>query len=283
MVSKAPQVIVKIPKHPPTGMVQIRNHLDYISREGTLALEDENGEKHIGDEGLKDINDMWTKGHEPVPEVERFREAIKVVLSMPPGTDREGVHRAVREFAKEEFSDNFQYVFAYHDDEAHPHVHLVVKSRGLDGTRLNPLKDDLNAWRVRFAEKLREQGIDASATRRRTHMQREKGVSQAVRQMERRGVEPKRRATAKSQPKAKERALKNQAQTMQGLGKIAKELSREDSPADLKLALDLVKYMQEQQQQLQRDQVAQLHQVANGQGARVEPGKPELDKGMDRG
>ena len=41
------------------------------------------------------------------------------------------------------------------------HVHFAVKSRGLDGQRLNPRKADLRGWRERFAHYLRVRGIDA--------------------------------------------------------------------------------------------------------------------------
>jgi len=57
--------------------------------------------------------------------------------------------------------------FTAHDDEAHPHVHLVVKAVGRDGVRLNPRKADLQRWRELFADALHEQGIVANATPRR--------------------------------------------------------------------------------------------------------------------
>lgn len=44
------------------------------------------------------------------------------------------------------------------------HVHLAVKVVDPDGVRLNPRKTDLQHWRETFAEKLREQSIDANAT-----------------------------------------------------------------------------------------------------------------------
>lgn len=93
--------------------------------------------------------------------------------SMPPGTDRAAVTDAGRAFAREEFGDQRDYVFAAHDDEAHPHVHIVVLARGYDGRRLNPRKADLQRWRERFARELRDRGVEANATPRRT-----RGVTQ---------------------------------------------------------------------------------------------------------
>ena len=48
----------------------------------------------------------------------------------------------------------------------HPHVHLCVLMRDTYGQRLNPRKNDLFEWRVRFAEKLREEGVECAATKR---------------------------------------------------------------------------------------------------------------------
>lgn len=112
--------------------------MDYISRNGEVEIEDENGDIHQGMEAVRDVRDSWAKGKIGIPyEGEKRKEAFNIVLSMPPGTDRQAVKDAAREFAKQEFG-NHQYVFAAHDDEKHPHVHLAVKAVGNDGIRLNP-------------------------------------------------------------------------------------------------------------------------------------------------
>ena len=86
------------------------------------------------------------------------------MLSMPRGTDPLIVQKATREFAKIEFADH-RYVMVLHDHQANPHVHLSVKAESKHGKRLNPRKSDLHRWRETFAERLREWGIDAEATR----------------------------------------------------------------------------------------------------------------------
>lgn len=102
-----------------------------------------------------------------IPEQsDRRKEAFNIVLSMPPGTDRQAVHEAVRAFAQAQFQD-YQYVFAAHNDEKHPHVHLCVKATSCRRIRLNPRKNDLQAWREHFAEKLEDYGIEANTTPRR--------------------------------------------------------------------------------------------------------------------
>lgn len=165
IVRKAPEVMVKV-SGGGKGMRAIKAHMDYISRNGDVALENEAGEIFHGKEEVRSLRDDWKFGQYGIPEESHRKEAFNIVLSMPPGTDRKSVTDAAREFAKSEFGGNFHYVFATHDDEAHPHVHLCVNAQGDDGTRLNPRKADLQRWREGFAEALREHGIEANATPR---------------------------------------------------------------------------------------------------------------------
>ena len=64
-----------------------------------------------------------------------------------------------------------------HEHQANPHVHLSVRAESRHGKRLNPRKADLHRWRETFAEKLRDFGVRADATRQITrgelHPQRE--------------------------------------------------------------------------------------------------------------
>jgi hypothetical protein len=89
------------------------------------------------------------------------------MLSMPRGTDPLAVQRAAREFAKVELADH-KYVMVLHDHQANPHVHISVRAESRYGKRLNPRKADLHRWRETFAEKLRDQGVEAEATRQAT-------------------------------------------------------------------------------------------------------------------
>ncbi len=115
---------------------------------------------------MKDVRDAWAKGRIGIPdESQKRKEAFNIILSMPPGTDRNAVKDSARAFAADEFKE-FQYVFASHEDEKHPHVHLIVKTVAYDDIRLNPRKADLQLWRERFAEQLRDRGIEANATPR---------------------------------------------------------------------------------------------------------------------
>lgn len=184
---KQPEVMVKIPARTAktNGMGAIKNHIDYISRNGKVDIENQDGEIITGKPNIKEnvINEWKLQG---IPEISKYRESLNVVLSMPAGTPPDAVHRAAREFAKEVFKDH-QYVMALHTDEPHPHVHLCVMIRDLNGKRMNPRKNDLFQWRVKFAEKMREQGIDCAATKRQHRGQTQKGENSIITSIKKRG------------------------------------------------------------------------------------------------
>lgn len=257
---KTAEVMVKI-SGGGKNMKHIKAHMDYISRNGDVEIEDENGDIHQGMEAVRDVRDAWAKGKIGIPyEGEKRKEAFNIVLSMPPGTDRQAVKDAAREFAKEQFG-NHQYVFAAHDDEKHPHVHLAVKAIGNDGIRLNPRKGDLQFWREQFAEKLRDQGIEANATPRRERGVVQKAEKQAVRHIDAEFQKGKRKEPARvtrAQKHDAEAELKtgkrraNPAQdnisaarkdTHKAYGQIARALATGE-PEEKQIAIDIVRLVQ---------------------------------------
>ena len=168
IVKRAPEVMVKI-----TGRTKsiehLKSHLEYITRNGELTGETEQGALLVGREGLKDLQSRWAD--DAALDNRRRRDgslSVNVILSMPAGTDAAAVKDAARAFAIETFGHNHDYVFVQHLEDKHPHVHLTVRSLGHDGKRLNPRKADLQVWRERFAGELRLRGIAAEATPRRT-------------------------------------------------------------------------------------------------------------------
>jgi len=166
VVRRAPQVMVKVTGGG-RGMKAIAAHFRYISKNGRLDIEDERGETMRGKDTLPELADDWRFGGTLIDDVGNRREAFNIMLSMPRGTDPLSVQRAAREFAKSELADH-KYVMVLHDDQANPHVHISVRAESKHGKRLNPRKADLHRWREVFAEKLRDQGIDAEATRQAT-------------------------------------------------------------------------------------------------------------------
>jgi hypothetical protein len=173
-VQRAPEAVVKVLPRDSNDLKAVGKHLDYIGRYGKLELETDDGERLGGrmgkallDDWDLDIDDVRrqaalaaTKGRKPPKLVH------KLMFSMPPGTPPDKVLGAVRNFARDEFWGQHRYAFALHTDEAHPHVHLVLKAVSEQGVRLNIKKATLRHWRSEFARNLRLLGAEANATER---------------------------------------------------------------------------------------------------------------------
>lgn len=167
VVSRAPEVMVKVTGRTHDGG-HLRDHLDYISRNGDLEMEDRDGALIAGRAAVKELAQDWSA----IAAADPRRRAntpvsLSLVLSMPAQVDALTVRDAARAFAREVFADWFDYALALHTDTRHPHVHIAVRTLGDNGERLNPRKADLEAWRQVFAQALRDRGVEAEATPRR--------------------------------------------------------------------------------------------------------------------
>ncbi len=159
---RLPQAVLKISSHN-TGQGRVRARLRYISRQGTLRIETDEG---IAVAGLDDIDrlvDDWAADFSPRAN---SRDTLSLVVSLPAGTDETAAVAAAREFLAEAFKNNHEYVFAAHDDTDHFHIHAVVKARGRDGKPMRSSRRDPQLWRQAFAEKARAEGIELDASPR---------------------------------------------------------------------------------------------------------------------
>ena len=162
-LKRSPEVLVKI-----SGFTKGGHHLDthmaYVSRKGKVEMQDEEGNVFSDLDAIRDLAKRWQMEiDEGNPPKSNRRDAVRIVLSMPPGTDPMALKRAARKFSKENFA-NHAFVFALHTDEEHPH--LTVQMRGFDGERLNPRKKELQEWRESFSACLLNEGVDCVATPR---------------------------------------------------------------------------------------------------------------------
>lgn len=171
------QVIFKLSSYRKTAG-DLKNHIDYISRNGKVPLEDQNGNPVSGKSQRDALAEHWhdieiTKAKARAKYLGQERNtftyprvAASLVLSMPAGTDREKCATAVRQYCRETFADNgFEYLLAVHNDTAHPHAHVVLRLRNIENNRkLNPGKEELKRWREILQEKMAEHGLDVAAT-----------------------------------------------------------------------------------------------------------------------
>lgn len=173
-VRRTPEVMLKV-----TGggasVGAVAAHFGYISRHGKLEIETDDGVSVKDRDEQKEMLKNWhldlTSSHYRQPR--RAEEATRrpkmvhnIVLSMPAPTPPEKVLVAARKFARERFGARHRYAMVLHTDQAHPHVHLVVKAEDVQGRRLHVDKQMMRQWREHFAQLLREQGVAANATPR---------------------------------------------------------------------------------------------------------------------
>jgi hypothetical protein len=190
IVKRAPEVMVKITGRT-KSVAHLESHLEYITRNGELDAETEQGALMTGRAGLKDLQLRWAD--DAALDDRRRRDgslSVNIILSMPAGTDAVAVKDAARAFAIETFGHNHDFVFVQHLEDKHPHVHLTVRSLGHNGRRLNPRKADLQVWRERFAGELRLRGIAAEATPRRARGRVRKADRGAVLALRQRNITP---------------------------------------------------------------------------------------------
>jgi hypothetical protein len=161
--SRKTQAIFKISSYG-KGLHKIAAHLNYISRRGKLELEDQDGNKLLSLQEQKQILKSWSPDFGDNP---RSRDTMHIVLSTPPGTDREKAFNAAKEFLENEYkTSNHEYLFVAHKDTNHPHVHAVIKMLSNYGQKLNPRKAYLHQVRQKYAEICRSHGIDVEASSR---------------------------------------------------------------------------------------------------------------------
>lgn len=253
---RSPEVMVKITsqKNAGKGMATIRNHLDYISRNGKVLLEDNEGRLLNGKADVNDIKKDWAGD---IPEISHRRETINVMFSMKKGTPPEEVKEAVSAYLKEEFGGKHEYLFALHTDTDNPHVHVVIKMSPIRkrDKRLNPRKNDLQRWREGFAENLRKLGIDANATPRKTRgvvkqplpqyqlhqLARNTEVTQRTRPLK-----PPTLQLGKPEIGRAKKLLSNHGQQTQAWANIANILASSKTKSDHKLAKDVIVFMADQ-------------------------------------
>ena len=164
---RVPEAVVRVTGRQHGGGHVLANFA-YISRLGhgdgkELGLETSDGEVLRDGRDMQLLAKEWNDWEMDGDARRKGATSLSMILSMPTGTDPERLKDAALDFARQEFA-NRSWVASLHVDRDHPHVHLTIARRDHDGRRFHPNRDDLFRWRQRFAEKLRNRGIEANAT-----------------------------------------------------------------------------------------------------------------------
>lgn len=173
-VRRTPEVMVKV-SGGGRSISAVEAHLKYIDRHGQLDLETDDGDRLHGKSVERQLVTAWDLDADSgrfltAPRTAKPRRPPKqvhnIILSMPIKTDANKLLAACRVFARESFALKHRYAMVLHTDQAHPHVHLVVKDESEQGVRLNIRKATLREWREQFAGQLRAVGVAANASPR---------------------------------------------------------------------------------------------------------------------
>lgn len=233
-------------------------HFDYISRQGGLALEGDDGWELHGQAGKELVEDWDLDIDELRPQMDRIdtrgskpmKLVHKLVFSMPEGTPPQKVLSAVRNFAREEFYSQHRYAMVLHTDEPHPHVHLVLRALSDEGKRLNIKKATLRHWRSQFAQHLRAQGVAANATERAVRGESRKPMKDGIYRASQRGDSTYTRGQAESvarelvggevRPESGKRTLlETRVAIQRGWQVVADKLAQQ---GDSRLAADVIRF-----------------------------------------
>ena len=197
IVNKTPEVMVKITGRTRGGATHLtghlKGHLDYITRNGRIQAETQDGERITNHAGLRALHDDWLLANALESRGRNgpnATQSVSLILSMPPGTPPDRLEMAVHTWARETFGSRHDWIMARHDDTDHPHVHVAVRAVGRDGRRLAPGPENLQQWRERFARELRRLGVEAEATPKQARGIIRKASHLGIKKAEQRGMEP---------------------------------------------------------------------------------------------
>ncbi|KND61502.1 IncQ plasmid conjugative transfer DNA nicking endonuclease TraR [Candidatus Burkholderia verschuerenii] len=259
IATRAPEAIVKLTGRSRGGPAHLKAHLDYITSNGRLQAETQDGEKISDMTRLLALHDDWlllaNAAESRGRSTPNATQSVAIILSMPPGTPPDQVEAAARTWARETFVGKHDWIMARHDDTRHPHVHVTVRAVGRDGRRLAPGPADLQLWLERFARELRRLGVEAEATPRQArvvvrktphaavHRSEQRGKETRVRQAERRDVEREALAPKPQQPRDWSQDIQARQESIRRayLGH-ADTLAQGDS-ADRQLARDIHRFV----------------------------------------
>ena len=173
IVRRAPEVMLKIGRANIRCLKHMKAAADYISRNGKIEIEDQDGFAHGSKEQVEAVVRQWgLQSQIPQEESSADRRAHgrRIILSMPVGTSTEGFKAACHKWAQDTLTGH-DYLMAFHTSEndqrtTQPHCHILLRTIGHDGRRFHIDNARREEMREHFAVCLREQGIEANATKR---------------------------------------------------------------------------------------------------------------------
>ena len=284
IVNRAPEAVVRLTGRTRGGAAHLKAHLDYVTRNGRLVAETQDGQRITDRASLRRLHDDWMlanlaqqRGHSGP----NAAQSVAFILSMPPGTSADRVEAAARAWARETFRDSHDWLMARHDDTSHPHVHVTVRAVGRNGRRLAPGPGELQQWRERFARELRYLGVEAEATPRQARgivaksrpmaglKQAQRGVTSRFQKLQEQAMTADARAPAATPPNPWSRAIQVRQDAIRRAYLTHAEVLSNGNEVDRRLARDIHRFVAAMPIPLTRRQalVVELRQVLQRKSA----------------
>ena len=258
-----PEVVMKFDKTSVKSAHHLQESGRYISRNGKLECEDDEGQVLAGTEAIDDRMRSWVEDEELYQQTGAGRPSDKLarrfIVSTPPGTDPEALKKVVRDFTEAEFkSRGFEFIWTIHTDKAHPHAHVLIKNRAADGKRLHYSNQELRAMRERFCVIAERYGIDLNATSRavRGRTKRAKPIERVY--QEQRGsqhiyekyrieefVKALKEGRDLDEPELMKKVRMTRTEILKNAAEYVEELRQTGKPEDLTLAASIEKKISE--------------------------------------
>lgn len=258
-----PEVVMKFDKTSVKSAHHLQESGRYISRNGKLECEDDEGQVLAGTEAIDDRMRSWVEDEELYQQTGAGRPSDKLarrfIVSTPPGTDPEALKKVVRDFVVAEFkSRGFEFIWTIHTDKAHPHAHVLIRNRSADGHRLHYSNQELRAMRERFCVIAEQYGIDLNATSRavRGKTRRDKPIERVY--QEQRGsqhlyekfrieelVKALKEGRELDEPELMKKVRMTRTEILKNAAEYVEELRRTGKPEDLTLAASIEKKIRE--------------------------------------
>ena len=171
---RLPPAIVKIIPNGTTGTKRnLRSQVQYLTREGDLAMTDQDGLKIKGDEDVAELIEAWSLDFQ---ETKWKHKTTHLLVSSPQGTDVTVLDRAAARFAETLLGggegERWDYVHVRHTDTDYPHVHFIVNNLGLEhGKQFKVWRDhtiNVPKLRTMWTEAARAEGLYLDDTPRRS-------------------------------------------------------------------------------------------------------------------
>jgi hypothetical protein len=151
---RAPPAFVKITGYKTGGLGQLKEHINYVTKNGKLTFTTSDGDELVGRDVSTVAIGRW-KGNlgkendqAPAKDGAKNRRAVALIVSTPKGVTPEQFRPMVDDFCAEAIAPAARFGYAIHDNTENVHAHIVVPIVGHDGRKLRIDREEIDRLRL---------------------------------------------------------------------------------------------------------------------------------------